>query len=484
MSEPIDPREQFGEHGEWDALAVGWALSALDPEDEERFAEHLPGCARCTATVRESLYTVADLAYALPDEAPPASLKSRLMAAVAAEPRTPGAAAEPEAPAEPEAAEEWPLGEPHPGSPGYGIDWFARPARGAEPTEPGPDARPTSRPAPDDRPRDRRAHPRRHHRARAGRPAGQPARPGRRTRAGRSAGCRGGGAGRPCVGRGDLGTYPPPVGERRAQPAEAWGVDEPTIETRRPDLSAGDDRPAPASADDPRAPALSADERPVGDEAPVAGERPAGPERPTGAVPEEPDVAPSGYRGGEVEDREDTAEVVSLAPRRRRLARRVGIGVAAAAVLALIAGLLVSNVRLRDQQDDLRQVVAQREAAIEQLTANGPAKVAALTANGQPSPDRRATLVVRGDHIEIIVESLGPTTGDETYWLWTLRCDTPQPTDLKPIRGFTVTQSEFSVRDIGSDPGVASAPCFAISSEQGTATPKAPRQVVAVGQPR
>jgi hypothetical protein len=141
-------------------------------------------------------------------------------------------------------------------------------------------------------------------------------------------------------------------------------------------------------------------------------------------------------------------------------------------------------VRLRDQQDDLRQVVAQREAAIQQLTANGPAKVAALTENGQPSPDRRATLVVRGDHVEIIVESLGPTTGNETYWLWTLRCDTPQPTDLKPIRGFTVTQSEFSVRDIGSDPGVASAPCFAISSEQGSATPKAPRQVVAVGQPR
>ncbi len=484
MSEPSDPREQLGEHGEWDALAVGWALSALDPEDEERFAEHLPGCARCTATVRESLYTVADLAYALPDEAPPASLKSRLMAAVAAEPRTPGAAAEPEAPAEPEAAEEWPLGEPHPGSPGYGIDWFARPARGAEPGEPGPDARRTSRPAPEDRPPTAEPTPGDTtgpgpDARRASRPAPD-AGPGPDDRPGVEAGEPGDHA----SAAADLGTYPPPVGERRAQPAEAWGVDEPTIETRRPDLSAGDDRPAPASADDPRARALSADERPVGDETPVAGERPAGPERPTAAVPEEPDVAPSGYRGGEVEDREDTAEVVPLAPRRRRLARRVGIGVAAAAVLALIAGLLVSNVRLRDQQDDLRQVVAQREAAIEQLTANGPAKVAALTANGQPSPDRRATLVVRGDHIEIIVESLGPTTGDETYWLWTLRCDTPQPTDLKPIRGFTVTQSEFSVRDIGSDPGVASAPCFAISSEQGTATPKAPRQVVAVGQPR
>src|SRR5262249_23934697 len=92
VSEPIDPREQFGEHGEGDALAVGWALSAPDPEDEARCAEHLPGCTRCTATVRESLYTVADMAYALPDEAPPASLKARIMAAVAAEPRTPGAA--------------------------------------------------------------------------------------------------------------------------------------------------------------------------------------------------------------------------------------------------------------------------------------------------------------------------------------------------------------------------------------------------------
>jgi hypothetical protein len=385
VSEPIDPREQFGEHGEWDALAVAWALSALDPDDEERFAEHLPGCTRCTATVRESLYTVADLAYALPDEAPPPSLKARLMAAVAAEPRTPGAAPEPEAPVEPEPEQEWPLGEPHPGSPGYGIDWFARPAR----PEPGADL-------------------------------------------------------------GDLGIHQPPVGERRTGPQPAPAVDEPAIETRRPDLPIARP-PQPTAARSPQPP-------------------PAGPTRPP--VTEEPPAD------------EESGEVVSLGGRRRRAVRWVAIGVAAAAVVALIAGLLVSNVHLRDQKDDLRRVVAQRDAAIEQLTANGPAKVAALTADGQPSPDRRATLVVRGDHIEIIVESLGPTTGNETYWLWTLRCDTPKPTDLKPIRGFTVTQSDFSVRDIGSDPGVASAPCFAISSEEGTATPKAPRQVVAVGQPR
>jgi hypothetical protein len=417
VSEPIDPREQFGEHGEWDALAVGWALSALDPEDEERFAEHLPGCAQCTATVRESLYTVADLAYALPDEAPPPSLKARLMAAVAAEPRTPGAAADPETPVEPQPEEGWPLGEPHPGSPGYGVDWFARRGRPAEPT---PDD--TTPKAPDDR------------------------------------------ATGEASTAGDLGIHQPPAGERRTGAKPGWGVDEPTMEIRRPDLPSADRPPphSPSTADDGGTQPPPADDEGAGE-----------------AVAREP-----GYRGGEVEDRGETADVVPLTARRRRVARRVGIGVAAAAVLALIAGLLVSNVRLRDQKDDLRRVVAQRESAISQLTANGPAKVAALTASGQPSPDRQATLVVRGDHVEIIVESLGPTTGDETYWLWTLRCDTPRPTDLKPIRGFTVSQSEFSVRDIGSDPGVASAPCFAISSERGSATPKAPRQVVAVGQPR
>ncbi len=425
MSEPIDPREQLGEHAEWDALAVAWALSALDPEDEERFAEHLPGCTRCTATVRESLYTVADLAYALPDEAPPPSLKARLMAAVAAEPRTPGAPPEPEAPVEPEPEQEWPLGEPHPGSPGYGIDWFARPAR----PEPGPD-------------------------------------------------------------QGDLGIHQPPVGERRTGPQPAPAVDAPATETRRPDLPLA--RPPQPTADRPPQPTADRAPQPSADRAPQPGaDRPLQPgaDRPpqpsADRPPQPPAAGPTQPRStGEPPADEEATEVVSLGGRRRGVVRWVAIGVAAAAVVALIAGLLVSNVHLRDQKDDLRRVVAQRDAAIAQLTANGPAKVAALTADGQPSPDRRATLVVRGDHIEIIVESLGPTTGNETYWLWTLRCDTPKPTDLKPIRGFTVTQSDFSVRDIGSDPGVASAPCFAISSEEGTATPKAPRQVVAVGRPR
>jgi hypothetical protein len=85
------PRLHLDDHGDWDALAVSWTLSALDPEDQARMAAHLQGCQRCSATVRETLRTVTDLAYAAPDEAPPPRLKQQLMAAAAAEPRRPAA---------------------------------------------------------------------------------------------------------------------------------------------------------------------------------------------------------------------------------------------------------------------------------------------------------------------------------------------------------------------------------------------------------
>jgi hypothetical protein len=113
MTGPTDPRKDlgdaFGEHGEWDVLAVGWALSALDAQDEARLAAHLPGCERCTATVREALRTVAELAYAVPEDSPPRKLKQHILAAAAAEPRRPRPTHAVETPAHP-AEERLPAG--------------------------------------------------------------------------------------------------------------------------------------------------------------------------------------------------------------------------------------------------------------------------------------------------------------------------------------------------------------------------------------
>lgn len=80
MSAPLDPRR--GEHEAFDELAVGWALHALEPEDEELFAAHLPTCPRCRQTVAETTDVMGALAGDLPAADPPEGLRDRLRAAV------------------------------------------------------------------------------------------------------------------------------------------------------------------------------------------------------------------------------------------------------------------------------------------------------------------------------------------------------------------------------------------------------------------
>ncbi len=74
--EPPSGHEVYAE------LAAGWALHALEPDDEVRFAAHLDDCERCTADVGDYLVLLADLAEATPGAAPPASLGARIRAAV------------------------------------------------------------------------------------------------------------------------------------------------------------------------------------------------------------------------------------------------------------------------------------------------------------------------------------------------------------------------------------------------------------------
>jgi hypothetical protein len=362
VTAPIEPRpggQGFDDHGEWDALAVGWALSALEPGDEDRFAAHLPTCERCPGTIRESLRTVADLAYALPEDAPPAALKQRIMAAAAAEPRSAPALGGDVTVVD---APSWPLGQDAPG--GSAEDWFAR----SEESRRGSDhAGPTGRLRPPE----------------------------------------------------------PPTGEE----------------------------PAAAGAQPPRAePEPSRIARGRGRHAAPDGDEPGGPD----------------------------GHVVPFAARRRRWASVL----ASAAAVVIIAALTAWNLQLRSDRADLRRIVAQREAAISELTADGPAQVAAVqavTPDLKPLPTRRATIVVKDGRAEVITETLAPRTGTETYWLWTLDC-VGTVGNLKPITGFQVPQAGFSIRNVGSEPGLSTTQCFALSAETVSGTPTKPGVVVAVGQ--
>lgn len=70
-----------GDHAEWSELAVGHALDALEPADEQRILAHLADCARCRELVAETSTTMADLALAVPLEPPPARLREAILAA-------------------------------------------------------------------------------------------------------------------------------------------------------------------------------------------------------------------------------------------------------------------------------------------------------------------------------------------------------------------------------------------------------------------
>jgi anti-sigma-K factor RskA len=68
-------------HDEYQALAVAWAIDALEPADEEIFETHRDGCDHCAVTVFATLEVAAELAYAVPDIEPPPLLRHRVLAA-------------------------------------------------------------------------------------------------------------------------------------------------------------------------------------------------------------------------------------------------------------------------------------------------------------------------------------------------------------------------------------------------------------------
>jgi hypothetical protein len=96
MKDRAVPDTHTGAH---DALAVGWALHTLDPEEEAAFAAHLEECPTCRDTVDETLETLGDLAGAVVPVDPPPRLRDRLLDAVRDEAASPDAGGDAQQPA-------------------------------------------------------------------------------------------------------------------------------------------------------------------------------------------------------------------------------------------------------------------------------------------------------------------------------------------------------------------------------------------------
>jgi anti-sigma-K factor RskA len=76
-------------HSDFEQLAAGYVLGALEPDDEHAFQRHLDGCAQCEASVRELEEVVGELAYAAPPVDPPATLWASIRREVRPERRHP-----------------------------------------------------------------------------------------------------------------------------------------------------------------------------------------------------------------------------------------------------------------------------------------------------------------------------------------------------------------------------------------------------------
>ena len=108
------------DHTDFDELAAGHVLHALEHADEQRFLRHAEQCSRCQQTVAEFRAVAATLAQTAPPAEPSARLGERIMAVARADLAEPGRAAAP----------------PGPGSTDAGAARMTAPAR-----TPGPAAR-------------------------------------------------------------------------------------------------------------------------------------------------------------------------------------------------------------------------------------------------------------------------------------------------------------------------------------------------------
>lgn len=68
MTEPLTPS-----HEPWDELVAGYAIDALEPEDEALLLGHLPGCERCRAELDDFALVASQLGSLADDDVDPPS---------------------------------------------------------------------------------------------------------------------------------------------------------------------------------------------------------------------------------------------------------------------------------------------------------------------------------------------------------------------------------------------------------------------------
>jgi hypothetical protein len=150
------------------------------------------------------------------------------------------------------------------------------------------------------------------------------------------------------------------------------------------------------------------------------------------------------------------------------------VGLVAAAVAAIL-GLGLWNVELASDRQQLQSTVAEQNRVMSGLLAPGGATVSSLEENGKAV----ATVVVRGDEVELITHGLSANDrSTSTYVLWGMGDNIAQP-----LGTFDVSSSRMEMLTVGS--GVTGFDKFAtygVSLEPGRKAPSLPTEVVATGQ--
>ncbi|MDK3258415.1 anti-sigma factor [Blastococcus capsensis] len=146
-----------------------------------------------------------------------------------------------------------------------------------------------------------------------------------------------------------------------------------------------------------------------------------------------------------------------------------------AAATAAVVGLGVWVAVLDQARDDLRSTVAAQEDVVAELTRPGRATITPLTSEDQ----RVATVVARGDTLQVVTDGLQPNdTASTTYVVWGLGDGDPVPLGV-----FDVDRSQMQLQTVGSgQAGVDEFPAYGISIEPGRQAPSSPTEVVATGE--